>query len=235
MATIEPKSKEDAYLSNICYSLQYLEYLELQLKELRMTTVIRKKNYKTYIIEATSIIETIFMLLISKTVKFEQERWCEVSSVEFGERIENGSRTKLFCVEKKELEKPYEKKPNFQTMIELVIEGNYLHQTYNKEALDKLRDKRNYIHLTKAKTREDIDYHIFDVEHFIEARTLLFNLLSDSAFGDLSEKPIIAKGVRTLKLIRDKYKYYTNLANTNPNYKNLPIDVCIWKEGVSKN
>ena len=51
------------YRSNIAYSLQYLEYLELQLKELNLSSVIISMIFKNFIIVAASIVEIIFYIL----------------------------------------------------------------------------------------------------------------------------------------------------------------------------
>lgn len=63
------ESLELQYRSNIAYSLQYLEYLELQLKELKLSSVILSMIYKSFIIVAASIVEIIFITWLNQKVK----------------------------------------------------------------------------------------------------------------------------------------------------------------------
>ena len=55
---------EDEVRSNISYSLQYLEFLQLQLNELNLHSMIKKMIYKNYIIISMSIIEAILEEMI---------------------------------------------------------------------------------------------------------------------------------------------------------------------------
>lgn len=54
----------DEVRSNISYSLQYLEFLQLQLNELNLHCMIEKMIYKNYIIISISIIEAILEEII---------------------------------------------------------------------------------------------------------------------------------------------------------------------------
>lgn len=46
--------------SNFAYNMQYLEYLQKQISELRLSSVLITMLYKTYIITAIGIIEMLF-------------------------------------------------------------------------------------------------------------------------------------------------------------------------------
>ena len=59
------------YRSNIAYNLQYLEYLELQLRELNVSSVIRAMIFKNFIITAASIIEIVFYHLAKANGKIK--------------------------------------------------------------------------------------------------------------------------------------------------------------------
>ena len=52
---------------NIVYSLQYIQYIELQLQELNLHSIITTMLYKNYIITGVSIIEGIFYHLLKST------------------------------------------------------------------------------------------------------------------------------------------------------------------------
>ena len=54
----------EALRKNLAYSMQYLEYLEKQLAELTLHSVVEKMVIKTYVITATSVIEGIFTNIV---------------------------------------------------------------------------------------------------------------------------------------------------------------------------
>lgn len=47
--------------SNFAYSMQYLEYIEKQIDELKLSSVLISMLYKTYIITGVGIIELLFV------------------------------------------------------------------------------------------------------------------------------------------------------------------------------
>lgn len=53
--------------SNFAYNMQYLEYLQKQIKELNLSSVIITMTYKSYIIVAMGIIEMLFASLLKAT------------------------------------------------------------------------------------------------------------------------------------------------------------------------
>ena len=56
-------SDEYSVVSDVCYSLQYLEFLSHELATHNLTMVIRKQIIKNYIIVASGIIEAIFYMV----------------------------------------------------------------------------------------------------------------------------------------------------------------------------
>ena len=53
-------------LNNICYNLQYLEFLEKEFAELEVSSVIHVMLLKSYVLTASSIIEGLFGNLIQR-------------------------------------------------------------------------------------------------------------------------------------------------------------------------
>ncbi len=52
---------------NIAYNLQYLEYLEQTIKEISLSTVLTKQTYKSYIIVAIGVVESLLYFLNAAT------------------------------------------------------------------------------------------------------------------------------------------------------------------------
>ena len=61
---LEYKDFEYKIGKNLGYNLQYLEYLQKQIDELKLSAPLTKMIYKNYLITALSIIETIFAFLV---------------------------------------------------------------------------------------------------------------------------------------------------------------------------
>lgn len=75
---------------NLVYSLQYLEFLELECKELALTSVLSTMLYKTYVITGMSILEGLFSnFLKSKglwnTTNLESLGTTQASETNFGD------------------------------------------------------------------------------------------------------------------------------------------------------
>ena len=66
---------------NIAYNLQYLEYLDLTIKELNLSDVLLTQSYKTFIITGISIVEAIFYSIIHKQGKQTKKSWEEAKSI----------------------------------------------------------------------------------------------------------------------------------------------------------
>ena len=63
--------------SNFAYSMQYIEYIEKQLNELKLSEVILTMLYKSYIITGMGIIELLFVYLLKSTKNWNKTEWKE--------------------------------------------------------------------------------------------------------------------------------------------------------------
>lgn len=52
---------------NFAYNMQYIEYIEKQLTELNLSSVLEKMLYKSFIITGMGIIESLFLNLLKAT------------------------------------------------------------------------------------------------------------------------------------------------------------------------
>lgn len=56
------KDMDESLCKNIIYNLQYLEYIDYQLSELKLHSVITKMLFKSFIVTSVSIVEAIFII-----------------------------------------------------------------------------------------------------------------------------------------------------------------------------
>lgn len=204
------ESLELQYRSNIAYSLQYLEYLELQLKELKLSSVILSMIYKSFIIVAASIVEIIFYHLAKSKgkIKLRYERQVYRQDIKAPENINiptNVKRLTLFGYEL--LNEGVEDLTRFQTLISIVRDNKLLMDTdlsRNKKYLKIIRKLRNKIHLTTAKERSDTDYNTFSYSDYLSAKTFLFIVLNDSIFGK-NKQIIFPRILNAIRIQREQY------------------------------
>ncbi len=145
-------------LNNICYNLQYLEFLEKEFAELEVSSVIDVMLIKSYTLTASSIIEGLFGNLI-------QQRGWTLSPETKQER--------------------HIRKRSFEEKIAIIEEQC---RKNNSDAsifsdIDKLRDLRNRIHLQKSENITDHDYNAFDESVKTEAGRLLYIILTSDKFS----------------------------------------------------
>ena len=145
-------------LNNICYNLQYLEFLEKEFAELEVSSVIHVMLLKSYVLTASSIIEGLFGNLIQRrgwTLSSETKKERDIHKITFAEEI---------------------------TIIEEQCKKNGCDASVLSD-IDKLRKLRNRIHLQKSENITDHDYNAFDENVKTEAGRLLYIILTSNEFS----------------------------------------------------
>ena len=82
---------EEKVRSNIAYNLQYLEYLQQTVKELSLSAVLGAQTYKSYILVAIGIIESILYYLNVSTGRNEKRLYDILEMLEKNEIFGKGS------------------------------------------------------------------------------------------------------------------------------------------------
>ncbi len=164
--------------SNFAYSMQYIEYIEKQLNELKLSDVILKMLFKSYIITGMGIIEMLFVYLLKSTGNWNKTEWEEYLTFTANPKEDRGdtikSETKLF--KKVQL---YERRMDLDSMIKKIEKKNLL--TINHHvfpALKKLRELRNRVHLQLGEGAYDHDYNSIGFEEIQMMRRILFAVLT---------------------------------------------------------
>lgn len=66
------------FKKNFAYNMQYIEYLNKQLNDLKLSSVLQTMLYKSYIITSMGIIELLFCYLLKSTGNWNTDTWKEV-------------------------------------------------------------------------------------------------------------------------------------------------------------
>lgn len=168
---------------NIAYSLQYLQYLQLQLDELRLHSVILTQLWKSYIIISMGIVEGLFYHLIKKSGNQTKTKWEETSRVSTNVYKEEGTNKKYEIVTYQELSSAKDARMDFESMIAKVRSKHLLKLSqaaypYIKE----LKEIRNKVHLFISKEDYDTDFNKLTGVDYHLARYVLYKVLTDEVF-----------------------------------------------------
>ncbi|MCQ2462867.1 MAG: hypothetical protein MJ177_05615 [Clostridia bacterium] len=181
-------ANSQALKSNLAYSMQYLEYLEKQLSEVELSSVLYVMTVKSYVITGMSILEGLFSNIV------RSKGWWKMSTTEsLGTVTANKKRFgEHELIVKTELCKEvasYEMQMNMDELIKKLenhheaLEVNHL--VY--PALRRLKDLRNRIHLQKLESETDHDYNAFDLHVKKEMGSILFQILTSNMVTDLPD------------------------------------------------
>lgn len=169
----------EALQKNLSYNMQYIEFLEKELSELNVSTVLYKMLVKTYVITAMSILEGVFSNLIKsngwwKTSNLESIGTTQANETKFDEEM-LVVKTEIF----KKVDE-YDLKMNLDEFIKILSSHHAAlhvdHLIY--PALRRLKNLRNRVHLQKVESEYDHDYNAFDQHVLSEMRQILYDILS---------------------------------------------------------
>lgn len=173
-----------ALRKNIAYSLQYLQYIQLQFDELKLHSVISTQLCKSYVIIAMSIIEGVFYHLLKSNDQYKKEDWEELGKpIQTNAFEEAGLKKKHSITTLIKLNVPKEGRMDFESMIQKVRSNHLLKLPQSAYPFIKdLKNVRNKVHLHISKDDNDTDYNkLSDVEYYL-ARLTLYKVLTDTVF-----------------------------------------------------
>lgn len=156
---------------NICYNLQYLEFLSECIKQLYLTSVVYTQNTKMFVIIAGSIIEGILYHEIKINNLYSRSIWRYIQKVISNERkiLETDLRLETHIYQK--LTDEIETEMTFDQMLSKA-EAKYLlgddHSIYSQIKI--IRQLRNKIHIHVAGSSIDSDYNSFGYEQMDTAK-----------------------------------------------------------------
>lgn len=163
---------------NICYNLQYLEYISECIKQLYLTSSIYTQNVKTFVIVSASIIEGILYHELKSNNFHSKTIWNYIKDIV--------SETKIFDKEVRLETKTFEKLPfekdldmKFDQMINKIESRKLLGEDHNIYAkINIIRQLRNKVHIHIVSSSLESDYNSFDFEKLNLVKTTLYEILS---------------------------------------------------------
>lgn len=175
---------------NITYSLQYLQYLQIQFNEIHLHEVIAALLIKNYIITSMGIIEGLFYHLVKSNKYQLKDEWELDKTIKTNSLKEDNIEKKYEINVYKKLAKPTDRQMTFDQLINIVQNKKLIsvyHSTY--PYLRELKEIRNKVHLQIVKYDNDTDYMSVDYYDYLAMRSILYSVLVNKKFN-VSDKSI---------------------------------------------
>lgn len=173
-----------AYIRNISYSLQYMEYINHTMSKLPSHTVIESQLIKTFVITGSSAIESILWMLLKGNNLNRKLEWKEIQKRETNKFADSGSDYKFEVTYYRKLENPIDVEMKFIDMCKRAERTKILgieSEVYSK--LNHLRNLRNRVHIHSVQHDRDNDFWTFSKQDMVlMAHTIISVLKADIFF-----------------------------------------------------
>lgn len=184
--------------SNFAYSMQYIEYLEKQINELILPSVLKKMIYKSYIITGMGIIELLLVYRLKTTNNWNTTEWLEINKFVANSKEIEGVVLKTETVLYKKVDQT-DMRMDLDSMIKKAERKHIFSIDHNVfPALKQLRELRNRVHLQIGEDSLDHDYNRIHKEEVQMMRRILYAVLTapeicnhKSTFDFINESYII--------------------------------------------
>lgn len=200
---------------NICYNLQYLEYLTFQYKELELNSAICMSLIKNYVVIGSSIIEAIFYWIVKSNNLYNTNDLELVYTTSSNPKKHNGE---LFVTETNVYRKvaKFEVDMNYDSLIKKIESKKLLNLNHKAfPYIKKYRQLRNRIHLQISKHDRDTDWWSFSIYDYLTMKYILYSILSDSYINIYKKENDL---FYFLKLdTKEKKLLYNYIKNNNEN------------------
>ena len=168
---------------NIAYSLQYLEFLQLELDEMDLHSIVTTQIRKSYIITAMGIIEAVFLHLVKSKGYAKKEEWQECSPIHTNVIREEEVDKKYIITPSIKLKTPIESEMDFEYLINKVQEKKLIKLSNNAFPYIKgLKRLRNKVHLQIVKHENDTDYTAISFYDLWLMKYILYVVLRNEVF-----------------------------------------------------
>jgi len=214
------KNMDEPICRNVAYNLQYLQYIDLQIRDLKLHSVIYTMLYKTYIITSISIIEAIFYYILKNNNQNKTLNEELIFSTKSNKKKYNDDELIIETNVYKIIE-PKRVEMSLDSMIKKMEKKGYLdlkHEYF--PYLKHFKDLRNKVHLHISEdSLYKTDYWQFEKSDVLFVKYILCHILTDSNIIKLpkSDKP-------NIRLIPSEYSFL-NITNEDIKIIKMKYDV----------
>lgn len=184
----EVLSYSHAYVRNIAYNLQYLEFLSHTLDEEDLHATVRTLSQKTFVITGMSVVEAVLWYVLKKAGQQRREEWEEVQELNTQEFHQDGGVYRLINRICRKLPDPIDAEMPLDAMIKRVESKKLLGidlQVYKD--LNYLRRLRNRVHIHAVQHDKDTDWWNFNDREVKLMKRVLHSVLCSQLFDPLPQ------------------------------------------------
>lgn len=167
-------------LKNICYNMQYLEFLNKELNELELSAVLRPMTIKYFVITGMSILEGIFTYIVKSNGYWKTIKEKSIGQTESNSANINGQTYKIVTQFIQPVEEHPAKEMKMAQLIKILNKHHQIlkidHNIYRN--LEDIKNLRNCIHLTASINNAKTDYSLFTDEIKDNMSSILYNILT---------------------------------------------------------
>ena len=173
-----------SFISNLGYSLQYLEYLDHLLRKTQLHATIKSQTTKTFVIVSMAVIESILFYVLYSNSELPSDEWETIKRGLTSPEFSDGQKKKrILTTLQEKLEVPQPREMNLDQMIKRVEKKKLLGIDITiYKTLNYLRKLRNKIHIQGVASRFDTDWNTFSENEFQKSKNVLLALLTSEQF-----------------------------------------------------
>jgi hypothetical protein len=177
-----------AFVRNIAYNLQYLEYLNHVLTEKSLHVTVFTLTIKTFVVTGMSVVEAVLWYVLKKYGLQRKEEWEQAQELESRTFQENCVEYKLMSTLVRKLKAPIDAEMPLDAMIKRVESKKLLGvdvQVYKN--LNYLRKLRNRVHIHSVQHDKDTDWWSFNEKELKLMKAVLGSVLCSELFAPAEE------------------------------------------------
>lgn len=168
---------------NIAYNLQYIEYLDRTVQDLKLSEVLVTQTWKTLVITGSGVVECLLnYLLIARGLQAKSE-WELVVVAPGNQKIMEGESRKVDSYIYRKRPSPTNSQMTFDAMLKKAKSKKILGTAPNLYSdLDRLRPLRNRVHLQQISSDFDTDYNAFNWNDAVTMARVLKEIFTSNIF-----------------------------------------------------
>ncbi|MFN0299931.1 MAG: hypothetical protein ACKVQU_06215 [Burkholderiales bacterium] len=183
-----------AFVRNLGYSLQYLQFLDYTLRETPLHFTVHTQTQKSFVITGMSLIEAILWYVLRKNNMHRTEEWEQVQELETRTFKEAEGDYRIINHVQRRLAAPVEAEMPLDAMIKRVESKKLLGldiQVYKD--LNYLRKLRNRVHIHAVQHDKDTDWWSFSEKEVKLMKKVLDSVLRTKLFSpEPQHEPLLA-------------------------------------------
>jgi hypothetical protein len=173
-----------AFVSNIGYNLQYMQFLNYQLSEISLHFTIATQTLKSFVITGMGVVEAICWYVLKKNGLNKTDEWDIVAEPTTATYTDGEAEYRITNRVGKKRDTAKEVEMSLQWMIRKVEKKKLLgmqEQVYKD--LNYLRSLRNKVHIHVVQHDSDTDWNAFNHNEFKLMKKALYGVLTSELFA----------------------------------------------------